>query len=153
MMEELKTVLAMLSSLPNTGLIILAGYLFYKVTIVGSIYGVIRFVVKHLFDWLMVVKTRPVRVEEVELRGMIDKLCISKNCSDALIAQIMRIRGKSAFYAAGSGGPEYIHVTGVDWLREAIDMRALEDCRKIDAEEKAKIERERRIEELRASTR
>lgn len=46
MMEELKQLVELILKLPNTALWILAGFLLYKLSIVGSIYGVIRFAIE-----------------------------------------------------------------------------------------------------------
>lgn len=50
-MEELKQLIELVLKLPNTALWILAGYLAYKLAIVGSIYGTIKFTVEKLHSW------------------------------------------------------------------------------------------------------
>lgn len=49
-MEELKQLIELVIKLPNTALWILAGYAIYKLAIVGSIYGTVRFTVEKLHD-------------------------------------------------------------------------------------------------------
>lgn len=121
-MEELKLVLGMIKDLPTATLWVLTGYLVYKLAVIGSIYGVIRFVAGRLFDWLQTKKAREVEYKEV--RPMLDGVCI-KDETDRLIAQIHRLRGKGLSISS-----HYIHSQSVDWLREAIDNRIEKDLKK-----------------------
>jgi hypothetical protein len=50
-MEELKILIEMVSHLPTMMVWVLVGYLIYKVSIIGSIYGVIRLLIVKLHDW------------------------------------------------------------------------------------------------------
>lgn len=120
-MDELKLLMEMLSHLPNAALWVLSGYLLYKVVVVGSIYGVVRFGIRRLFDWLQAKKTAP--VEYKEIRPMLDGMCIRTE-TDRLIAQLHRLRGRRV-----SIQTEYIHSASVDWLREAIDEKIERDRR------------------------
>lgn len=104
-MEELKLLVGMVSDLPSMALWVIAAFFGYKTLIVGSIYGVIRFVAGQLFDWLKVRK-----VQHVEVRAMIDGMCIDGTVS-GLTAQLMRLTHS-----------KYIHGGGVDRLRQAIDL-------------------------------
>lgn len=49
-MDELKQLIELVVKLPNTALWILAGYAIYKLAIVGSIYGTIKFGIEKLYD-------------------------------------------------------------------------------------------------------
>lgn len=106
-MEDLKLLVEMVSHLPTMALWVIAGFYAYKVVVIGSIYGVIRFVAGRLFDWLEKKKTMP-----MEMRPVIDGICISGQ-ADHLIAQLHRIRHHSM----------YIHSTDVQWLQQAIDEK------------------------------
>jgi hypothetical protein len=117
-MEELKILVDMFAHLPSTALWVIAFFFVYKITVIGSIYGVIRFVAEKLFDWL---KAR--KVEYKEIRPMLEGVCIKAEI-DRVIAQLHRLRGKGVNIRT-----EYIHSQSVDWLREAIDA-------KIEAEQK-----------------
>jgi len=114
-MDELKLLIEMVAHLPAMALWVLVGFFAYKVVIVGSIYGVIRFVAGRLFDWLQQKKAR--EVEYKELRPMIDGMCVVAQ-TDRLIAQLHRVRGKGVGIQS-----DYIHAASVDWLRDAIDKK------------------------------
>jgi len=109
-MEELKLLISMVAELPAMAVWVLVGFFAYKVVIIGSVYGVIRFVAGRLFDWLQQQKAREVQYKEI--RPMLDGMCIKAE-TDALIAQIHRIRGKGL-----SIDSEYIHGASV-LLRQA----------------------------------
>jgi len=114
-MEELKLLIEMVSHLPAMAMWVLVGFFAYKVCIIGSIYGVIRFVAGRLFNWLEAQKTRP--VEYKEIRPMLDGMCIKAE-TERLIAQLHRLRGRGVSIQS-----EYIHAASVDWLRQAIDAK------------------------------
>lgn len=114
-MDELKLLIEMVANLPTLAIWVLVGYLAYRIVIVGSIYGVLRFFIEKLFDWLKAQKQR--EVEYKEIRPMLDGMCV-KAATDTLIAQIHRLRGR------GLGiDSNYIHSQSVDWLRDAIDKK------------------------------
>ena len=120
-MEELKLLIQMVENLPTMAVWVLVGYLLYKITVVGSIYGVIRFVSGQLFDWL-----REKKVEYKDIRPMLDGICI-KASTEMLMAQLHRLRGKGLSHET-----EYIHTLSVNWLREAIDHKIEADRIKTD---------------------
>jgi len=83
MIEELKQLVQLVNSLPQLALWVAIGFWAYKVIIVGSIYGVIRFVVYKAYDAYM----RPGRQEiHVALQDVV--LFESKN---KLVAELVRI--------------------------------------------------------------
>lgn len=123
-MEELKLLIDLVANLPAMALWVLVGFFAYKVVIIGSIYGVIRFVAGRLFDWLQQRKAR--EVEYKEIRPMLEGMCIKAE-TDRLIAQLNRLRGKGLNIES-----DYIHSQSVDWLRDAIDQ-------KIDREREATL--------------
>jgi hypothetical protein len=118
-MEEIKQLVEAVANLPNIALWLAFFLLVYKVTVVGSIYGVIRFCTQKIHDVFVAKKTR--EVEYKEIRPMIDGMCIRTE-TDKLIAQLYRIRGKGVNIPT-----EYIHQQSVDWLREAIDDKIEKD--------------------------
>lgn len=58
-METLKQLIELIKELPDVALWVLAGYFFYKIIIVGSVYGLIKFVAQKIHDVL----TRPKKVK------------------------------------------------------------------------------------------
>lgn len=61
-MEELKILVNMVATLPQMALWVIAFFFAYKVMIVGSIYGVIRFCVERLYKWAITPKEKLVTV-------------------------------------------------------------------------------------------
>lgn len=123
MMEELKSLLELIGKLPNVGLAILAGYLFYKCFIVGSVYAVIRFCVDKIHDMIVTaLKQRELRkTTPVEMVPMIEGMCVN-GVADDFKVQLRRLIGKSYH-----GSTAYVHGSAVDWLRKAIDDRERND--------------------------
>ena len=115
-MDELKLLVDMVGHLPQTALWVLLGYLVYKLAVVGSIYGVIRYVTSQVFSWLSLKK-----VEYKEIRPMLDGMCI-KGETESLSAQLNRLRGRGLNIQS-----EYIHRQSVNWLRQAIDAKIADD--------------------------
>jgi hypothetical protein len=119
MLDELKEVIGMLDKLPALALWVIAGFWAYKVIVVGSIYGVVRFAIDKIHNVLVTRKAR--EVEYKEIRPMLDGMCIRAE-TDRLIAQLHRLRGKGLGFDS-----EYIHDRSVNWLREAIDAKMEQD--------------------------
>lgn len=126
-MEELKTLIAAVAGLPTLTLWVLVGYLIYKLAVIGSIYGVVWLAIEKLHNVMI---TRKTKTENVEMYGTIHGICITKDSSHiALLGQLERLRGKGT--GLGAGG--YIHSQSVQWLREAIDAKEIEDAKKAAA--------------------
>lgn len=121
-MEELKIIVDMVAKLPQMALWVLIGLWAYKIAVVGSIYGVIRFVVGKAHDYLVHRKTIPVEVRQVELRPVLDGVVL-KGSIDALVAQLHRIR----MHNNRQTGLTYMHENSVEWLRVAIDEKIAKD--------------------------
>ncbi len=121
-MEELKLLIEMVAHLPAMALWVLVGFFAYKVIIVGSLYGVIRYGIWALHSWLTTPKETS-KVEKVNLYGMLHGLCITQdNVHETLIGQLMRVRGK------GTGiNSTYIHSQSVGWMRQASDDKIAKD--------------------------
>jgi hypothetical protein len=117
-MEELKILVGMVAGLPSMALWVAVLFFGYKVAVVGSIYGVIRFSVDKLHSVLVTRKTR--EVEYKEIRAMIDGICVT-GAVDPLIAQLHRLKPMS--YTDRRKDAPYIHANAVDWLRGAIDEK------------------------------
>lgn len=87
---------------------VLAGFWVYKVVVIGSIYGLIKFIVTKLHSWLTMPKN-----ELVNVRRMLDKHAMA-DCVDDLIVEIKRAKR-----ATGN----FIHDSDVAWLRDAISEK------------------------------
>ena len=115
-MEEVREIVHLINSLPTLAIWVLVGFWCYKVIVIGSLYGLIRFAIAKALEAYKkerVVKT----VMETKLGGLIIG-GEDGGVMHALTSQIMRV--------ASSGG--YIHAEGVNDLRKALDM--LEESRK-----------------------
>ena len=100
-MEELKLLISMVNDLPALATWVLVGYLIYKITVIGSIYGVIRLLIVKMHDVLM---DRKAVVKPGEI------FCIDDMTYAALIIQCNRLK---------TG--RYIHSGDVQKLANAID--------------------------------
>lgn len=109
--EELKILIEAVANLPNAALWVLSGYLFYKVCIIGSIYGVIRFSVEKLHDWAVTKKTE---VTPVDMTKQV--ACISESVAMSLVNQVIRLHGVNGINST------YIHASDVAKLSQAIDI-------------------------------
>lgn len=117
-MDELKLLVEMVASLPAMAVWVIAFFFVYKVVVIGSIYGLIRFSVDKAHSWLTTPKHA---IHTKEIRAVIDGMCI-RGQADVLIAQLSRLRGKATGIKS-----EYIHEQSVQWLREAIDEKTVRD--------------------------
>lgn len=125
-MDELKLLVQMVKDLPSMALWVIAFFFIYKVTIIGSIYGVIRLAIERAYGVLIRQKHETVDIVPT-LRGMV----IDGNL-DELIGQLLRLRGK----AVGIDS-QYLHKQSVEWLRQAIDAKEAEDAAKAASKAKA----------------
>ena len=100
-MEELKLLISLVNDLPALATWVLVGYLIYKITVIGSIYGVIRLLIVKMHDVLMDRKS-VVKPSEIP--------CIDETVHAALIMQINRLKTT-----------RYIHSSDVQNLANAID--------------------------------
>ncbi len=98
-MEELKLLVEMVSHLPAMAIWVLFGYLVYKIVVIGSIYGLIRFAIEKLHSW----KTSP---KQYSMRS----LMINESIADSVMVELRRLTKSS-----------YFHASEVTALREAID--------------------------------
>lgn len=125
-MEELRLLVEMVAGLPHMALWVVAAFFIYKVAVIGSIYGVIRFTVRRLFDWLSL------RHTPAESASRLAEPMVIKSSAAELRKQLRRVCGKNTL------GSAYIHQCSVDWLRQAIDDKIAKD----QAEEETVIKNE-----------
>jgi hypothetical protein len=131
MIEELKELVTLLNSLPQLALWVALGFWAYKVIIVGSIYGVIRFVSAKMFEHLSLRKNPP--PVDVDLRGKVEGIVITREV-EGLLTQIKRLRGLQSTLTGGKRS-EYIHRAEIEWLQVQIDAELR--CQSEAAERKA----------------
>src|SRR5688572_8180059 len=110
----------MVAGLPSMALWVIAFFFVYKVVVIGSIYGLLRFFIAKMHDWLTRPRKPPVpQIEMKEIRPLIDGMCISMEpIAEDLITELKRIRGKNVGIHS-----QYIHRQSLDWLREAINEK------------------------------
>lgn len=104
-MDELKLLIETVAGLPTLTLWVLGGYLIYKLAILGSLYGTIRYLAQKFVEW-QTTPPPPPPPKEFNLNGV----AINENVATLLISQIIRI--------ARTG---YIHASDVKDLSIAID--------------------------------
>lgn len=102
-MEELQILVNMVAELPTMALWVLLGFWAYKIIVVGSIYGVIKFCSQKIHDVFVAYS-----VKSQNIRLLLDGEIIS-GTKEALMAQLQRIKSTA-----------YIHGSDIDWLRDAI---------------------------------
>ena len=125
-MDELKLLIDAVAGLPTLTLWILIGYLIYKLAVIGSIYGVIRYGIEKFVQW----KTTP-KNELINKTIQVQGISITHDGTfDALMGQLGRITGKNI-----NIDTKYIHRQSVQWLCDAITEKELRE-----SEEKAKKE-------------
>lgn len=107
-MEDFKILIDMVKDLPHFALWVIAAILAYKVIVIGSIYGVIRFCVGKAVE----AYSKP---REYSMQGML----INDSILIPLLTQLGRLKATS-----------YFHATDVAKLKTAIDL--------LEAQERAK---------------
>ena len=112
-MEELKLLIDLIRDLPAVALWVLAGFFVYKTLIVGSIYGVIRFVTKEGVGYFRERKANPPEIIKVGTREIECFVIGHDGTFERLIGQLKRLRRTQR--------SNYIHGPDVDRLRDALD--------------------------------
>jgi hypothetical protein len=79
-MDELQVIVNMVKTLPTLAIWVLAGLLFYKVTVVGSIFGILKLLINKVFEW----QAKPKQLK------LYDR-CIDLETYKALETQIQRL--------------------------------------------------------------
>jgi len=100
-MEELKLLIEAVAGLPTITLWVLVGYLVYKLAVIGSIYGLIRFAIAKFVEWRTLPKAYTIAGKP-----------ISEDVAKELDLQINRFAGSYS----------YIHSSDIDKLKKAIDI-------------------------------
>lgn len=109
-MNELKLLIELVATLPAMAIWVLVGFYAYKVVVIGSIYGLLRFLIDKTHSWL----TAP-KVTELKLGGM----TLNEDVAGALVGQLHRLRSTT-----------YIHASDVEKLKKAIDHIQTEERKK-----------------------
>lgn len=110
-MEELKLLVQMVASLPQLAVWALVGFYIYKICVIGSIYGTIRFVIQKYHD-MKVTGTKKFSLED-DIHGF----TIAPEIKARLIAQFKRL------IDTGGMGYPYVMSKDVEWLKQAIDEK------------------------------
>lgn len=112
-MDELKLLIELVASLPTMAIWVLVGFYVYKVTVIGSIYGLLRLCIIKMHDWL----TKPKRIEFT-----MDGYVINNEVAAQLRNEIRRL-------ARTTSG--VIYSTDVAKLSRAIDKVVEEEAAKV----------------------
>ncbi len=112
-MEELKLLIEMVADLPAMALWVIAGYFIYKMAIIGSVYGLIRFALIKLKE-IIEVRKRPI-VKDVDIGGM----CISTDGTYQSVVQSLSLVRSHVDTCSGT----YLHMNDARWLHEAIQEK------------------------------
>ena len=120
-MEELRMLIGMVEKLPALAVWVIVIFFAYKVVVVGSVYGIIRFLAKTVAG---IVGNRR---EEVELRGLLKKECIRHDGTHLkLITQLHRLKGIHLNVRGIEPYGAHIDTPDVEWLKTAIDKALAE---------------------------
>ena len=115
-MEELQTLIELVGKLPNLAVWFLVGYLAYKVAIVGSVYGVIRFAISAARE-MYLAKINPAKTQ-LFLEGTLFDSSATKEEFLRQLSRLMYIGKNKDEYKSSS-----IHANwGLKHFREAIDL-------------------------------
>lgn len=128
-MEELKILVGMVADLPGTALWVVGGYFVYKIVIVGSVYGTIKFAldkVRHIVqirnEASVACITEQKRTEVVDTK--IESMCIVRDGTyQHIIRSLEMVKDRNLTEGSGM----YIHHSEAKWLREAIQDKILKD--------------------------
>lgn len=109
-MDELKLLIEMVANLPQMALWVLVGFWAYKVIVIGSIYGLVRFIVLYIYRMYTTGKVKDgiCRIESITMGD-----CVLSD----LIVQIKRTSNRS-----------FIYEEHVEWLKQAIDDKQAKDA-------------------------
>jgi hypothetical protein len=105
-MDELKTLLSLVKDLPNAALVVLGGYLAYRLAVIGSIYATIRFLAERALEAYKVKKNAPVCTSLTDIRVVNNQVAVD------LKTQLERL-------VKASHG--YLHSSDVQLLAKLLD--------------------------------
>lgn len=103
MLQELKEILGIIKDLPHMVMWVLAGLLLYKITIIGSVYGVIKFAIDKFHDYLTKEKVI-INIWKLDTLHLIDDAKLA--LSDFLHGKL----GKSHGYIHSSDVREFMRI-------------------------------------------
>lgn len=109
-MEELKLIVETVAGLPTLTIYVLCGYLIYKLAVVGSIYGVIRFGIEKFVEWRTMPAPIPAPIQ-YKMNGFV----LNEDVALGLSAQLQRLSSTN-----------YIHASDIVKLRKALDLIELD---------------------------
>ena len=108
-MEELKLLIEAVAGLPTITLWVLVGYLIYKLAVIGSVYGVIRYGIEKFVEWRTTPPPPPPpEIKEYSLRG----IAISDDVAHRLERQVARLKRNNL---------SYIHLDDVERFEKILD--------------------------------
>ena len=115
MIDELKLLIEAVAGLPTLTVWVLVGFLTYKLAVIGSIYGLIRFTVEKVHHFMT--HEQVVR-EEYSIGGF----AVNKDVAMSITGQLVRL--------IKSGSFQYVHQSDVVRLARAIDLLEAEEAKK-----------------------
>lgn len=120
-MEEIKTLVNAVAGLPNLAVWVVLGFLLYKMSILASLYGTIRFVAQKTHGFGVAKKTAAPIVREIH-----DKMGEIYIHSPASLQSLL---SHIAVRDSPNKSPNHIHTSDVDWLRSVV-MKAIKEEQK-----------------------
>lgn len=126
MIEELKFLLDAMGNVDNIALYVLGGFALYKLVVYLSGVGAAVMLTKLLINKLHNAYTapRPVPLKILDKTYDVQRICITNEADDRVIALLRRVAGKRT----GISTP-YIHAQSADWLEEAINEKERKDAK------------------------
>ena len=127
-MEELKLLVSMVANLPSMALWVIAFFFIYKVSIIGSIYGVIRLAIQRFYDYGIsenaITKKEIIR-QEIHFEDLINGIVVSGESAKFNFISLLKYFAQNNTLYKGS----HIHQSHIDWLKEAIDEKISKDIK------------------------
>lgn len=117
-MEELKILVEMVAGLPSLALWVVAFFFIYKVSVIGSIYGVIRFVTQRLYDWSVSGKRKEIHFEDIA-----NDICVTTDDTRLKLIKLLKSIAKDNGHYSGV----FIHSGTVEWMEKAVNAQRILD--------------------------
>lgn len=119
MYEEIRELVDILKETPQYVIWILAGFMAYKMFILGSIYGLIRLAIIKVHDWLVKPKHELVALEyKDQIRGLL--ISTSEKPAADTLRRIKSRKGRMS-------STDYLHDDDLQWLEAAIDEKLIKE--------------------------
>ncbi len=90
MIAELKELVTVISHLPDYVMWVMAGFLFYKVFIIGNIYGILRLAINKIYEYAMSRKDKVIK-HEMSFKG----LTLDDGVDGILLSLLSKVRTES----------------------------------------------------------